>query len=208
MHGVAAGKRRAAVARAIRRTNLADKATQPIQTLSRGYRQRVGVAQALLHDPALIILDEPTNGLDPTQILQMRSLIAELASSATVILSTHILQEVQAVCERVLILRGGKLVVDSRLDELQQGGRLLVAVDSEAGDKLKGLPKVARVEPLGEENGHYRYALEAPAESAPEVVEQLCREGVRIYSLQQERRDLETLFAQVNAVEGGEVAHG
>ena len=105
-------RRAAAVASAIRRTALKDKATSSIPTLSRGYRQRVGVAQALLHDPDILILDEPNNGLDPTQIRHMRDLIRELAASATVIVSTHVLQEVQAVCERVLILRSGRLVVD------------------------------------------------------------------------------------------------
>jgi ABC-2 type transport system ATP-binding protein len=79
------------------------------------------VAQAILHEPDIVILDEPTNGLAPTQIRHMRELIGELAKTATVIVSTHILQEVQAVCERVLILRAGRLVVDSRIDELQLG---------------------------------------------------------------------------------------
>lgn len=129
LHEVPAERRSAAVAGAIRRTALAEKATQPISTLSRGYRQRVGVAQAILHSPDIIILDEPTNGLDPTQILHMRSLIRELAQSATVIVSTHILQEVQAVCERVLILRAGRKVVDARLDDLQHDARLLVTLD-------------------------------------------------------------------------------
>jgi ABC-2 type transport system ATP-binding protein len=107
LHGVPAERRGRAVAEAIRRTALKEKADASINTLSRGYRQRVGVAQALLHSPDIIILDEPTNGLDPTQIRHMRELIRELATSATVIVSTHILQEVQAVCERVLILRAG-----------------------------------------------------------------------------------------------------
>ncbi|MEJ2529535.1 MAG: ABC transporter ATP-binding protein, partial [Gammaproteobacteria bacterium] len=100
LHGMAESQRKAAIARAIRRTALKEKATATIQTLSRGYRQRVGVAQAILHEPDIVILDEPTNGLDPTQIRQMRALIRELAQTATVIVSTHILQEVQAVCER------------------------------------------------------------------------------------------------------------
>ena len=86
---------------AIEKTRLTEKATARIDTLSRGYRQRVGVAQALLHKPDILILDEPTNGLDPNQILQMRELIKELAKSSTVIVSTHVLQEVQAICERV-----------------------------------------------------------------------------------------------------------
>ena len=92
----------------IERTGLTDRATQTIGTLSRGYRQRLGVAQALLHKPKIIILDEPTNGLDPTQIQHMRSLIRELAQEATLIISTHILQEVQAVCDRVIIIGHGK----------------------------------------------------------------------------------------------------
>ena len=116
LHGFAAARRGAAIAAAIRRTALKEKATEPIRTLSRGYRQRVGVAQAILHEPDLVILDEPTNGLDPTQILQMRELIRELALHATVIVSTHILQEVQAVCQRVVILRRGRKVLDSRID--------------------------------------------------------------------------------------------
>ena len=139
LHGVPPARRSQAVARAIRRTELASKATAGIQTLSRGYRQRVGVAQALLHDPDIIILDEPTNGLDPTQILHMRELIAELANNATLIVSTHILQEVQAVCGRVLILRAGRLAVDARLDELQQAQGLLVSIRGDANQYFGGV---------------------------------------------------------------------
>ena len=131
LHDVPPTRRDRAVASALRRTELRDKATQSIQTLSRGYRQRVGVAQAILHAPDIVILDEPTNGLDPTQILHMRALIGDLAKSATVIVSTHILQEVQAVCERVLILRGGRKVVDAKLDDLQRDGRLLLTLDAD-----------------------------------------------------------------------------
>src|SRR3546814_3505577 len=111
LHGVPSAGRDARIARAIRRAQLADKATARIETLSRGYRQRVGVAQAILHDPEIVILDEPTNGLDPTQVREMRGLIRALARSATVILSPHVLQEVRAGCDRVLIMRRGRLGV-------------------------------------------------------------------------------------------------
>jgi len=188
LHGVAADRRNGAVATAIRRTALKDKATQPIQTLSRGYRQRVGVAQALLHNPDIIILDEPTNGLDPTQIRHMRELIRELAQSATVIVSTHILQEVQAVCERVLILRAGRLVVDARMDELRQGRRLLVSVDGDAEATLASVEGVAAVEAQGEADGRRRYALEATEEVAPVVVQAVAQAGLKLYALQPERR--------------------
>ncbi|HEC19891.1 MAG TPA: ABC transporter ATP-binding protein [Gammaproteobacteria bacterium] len=206
LHGVAEDKRPAAVAAAIRRTALKEKAAQPIQTLSRGYRQRVGVAQALLHDPDIIILDEPTNGLDPTQIRHMRELIRELAQHATVIVSTHILQEVQAVCERVLIMRSGQLVVDARMDALQKGRRLLLSVDGEARDTLAQVSGVVAVTDRGEDHGHRQYLLEAGEDAAPGVVQALCAAGLKVYALQPERRDLEAVFAEVN--EGREVAHG
>ncbi|MGE5117863.1 MAG: ABC transporter ATP-binding protein, partial [Betaproteobacteria bacterium] len=145
LHDVPAARRARAVARAIRRTALEEMAGAPIHTLSRGYRQRVGVAQAILHGPAIVILDEPTNGLDPTQILHMRGLIRELAASATVIVSTHILQEVQAVCDRVVVMRAGRKVVDTKLAELQRDARLVVGVEGDESAVLavlRGVPGV------------------------------------------------------------------
>ena len=131
LRGVAEESIMGSVKDAIMRTDLLEKADKPISTLSRGYRQRVGVAQAILHKPQILILDEPTNGLDPSQILDMRALIKRFSEHATVILSTHILQEVQAVCDRVLILRNGKLALDSRLEDLKNSSRLLVTVDQQ-----------------------------------------------------------------------------
>ena len=151
LHGVAAAHRPRRLREAIERTELGAKATDPIATLSRGYRQRVGVAQAILHHPKVLILDEPTNGLDPTQVQHMRGLIRTLAEQATVILSTHILQEVQAVCDRVLILRHGELALDAGMAELRAGKRLLVAVDAEPERALPlfgSLDGVRSAEPL------------------------------------------------------------
>jgi len=203
LHGVARAARAPAIAEAIRRTALRDKAEALIGTLSRGYRQRVGVAQALLHRPAILILDEPTNGLDPTQILHMRQLIRELATSVTVILSTHILQEVQAVCQRVLIMRAGRLVVDARIDELAAGAGLMVEVDRDAADILRGMTAVRAVQPQQGGAGHCSYHVDAPAEAAPAIAESLVGAGFRLYGLQARRRDLETVFAEINA----EAAH-
>jgi ABC-2 type transport system ATP-binding protein len=209
LHGVAENERPNAIARALRRTVLTEKATHPIQTLSRGYRQRVGVAQAILHRPDIVILDEPTNGLDPTQILQMRELIRELARTATVIISTHILQEVQAVCDRVLILRAGQLVVDSRLDALQQRQRLLISVDADVTEPLSGIEGVAGVEPRGKAEGRWTYALDADDDVAPRVVAALSTAGHRLYAVHPEHRDLETVFAEANEIApSGEVTHG
>ncbi|HEX4050013.1 MAG TPA: ABC transporter ATP-binding protein [Steroidobacteraceae bacterium] len=206
LHDVPEARRAAAIIAAIRRTALTDRVTQSISTLSRGYRQRVGVAQAILHSPDIIILDEPTNGLDPTQILHMRELIRDLAKSATVIVSTHILQEVQAVCQRVLILRAGRKVVDARLAELQQDARLVVTLDAEearARPALSAVPGVSAVKlqatlsvPAGT---HYQYALAADEAATPQVARAVNAAGFGLYGLLREQRTLEAVFADVNA---------
>jgi len=213
LHGMADADRPAAIRQAIARTWLQDKALDAIGTLSRGYRQRVGVAQAILHSPRILILDEPTNGLDPTQIQQMRQLIHELARTSTVILSTHILQEVQAVCDRVLVMRRGRLVLDARLDELAQDRRLLVTVDAlpaEAEPVLAGIDGISGVAHLGGEPGRQRYALSLSGEdsaagaAAHEVAYTVINNGLELYELRTESRDLETLFRELN--EGGRSA--
>src|SRR5574338_1338632 len=119
-----------AVERAMQRCGLADVRRRVIGALSKGYRQRVGIAQAIVHDPAVLILDEPTVGLDPIQIREIRGLIAELASGQeesreTVILSTHILAEVEAICRRVILIHNGRKVLDGPLGELTAGGQRL-----------------------------------------------------------------------------------
>ena len=128
LKGVRRAGRAAAVAAAARRTGVEDVLPRLIRSLSKGYRQRVGIAQALLSDPKVIILDEPTVGLDPAQVTGIRRLIQQLGHKHTVILSSHILSEVQAVCSRVLILSHGVLAADGTLEELTTGGRSLEQV--------------------------------------------------------------------------------
>ncbi|MBU2979133.1 ABC transporter ATP-binding protein [Alteromonas sp. C1M14] len=198
LHNIPLAQRKAAIANAIGRTALKDKATAPIQTLSRGYRQRVGVAQAILHAPEIVILDEPTNGLDPTQIRQMRTLIKELAKTATVIVSTHILQEVQAVCERVLILRAGRLVVNAKLAELQKDDALLLSVNNDIKQLLRDLPQVNEVEELPSLPQRKRYRIKTQPDNAPHIARAVNGANCELYELTTERHDLETLFAQVN----------
>lgn len=210
LHGVPEKDIPALISQAISRTDLTDKATQSISTLSRGYRQRTGVAQAILHQPGILILDEPTNGLDPTQIQHMRSLITELSSHATVIISTHILQEVQAICDRVIIIKNGKKVLDSRLDALQQNSRLRVAIDP-------GLDQADRFfTSLADINGAVRVdngQLTAPgitfeltlAENgnkhlkAAAVARAIHDQGWQLYAMDFEARNLETVFAEIGA---------
>jgi ABC-2 type transport system ATP-binding protein len=160
------------------------------------------VAQAILHSPDIVILDEPTNGLDPTQILHMRALIQELSQTATVIVSTHILQEVQAVCQRVLIMRAGRKVVDARLSELQRDTRLVVTLDADesaALPVLRALQGVQSVTLLNGADGRYRYSVEAEESLAPAIGAAAVHAGFALHGLMREARTLETVFAQVNA---------
>jgi ABC-2 type transport system ATP-binding protein len=211
LHDVAPARRAEAVITAMRRTELQDQARNGIHTLSRGYRQRVGVAQAILHQPKIVILDEPTNGLDPTQIQHMRALIRDLARTATIILSTHILQEVQAVCSRVLILRAGRMSVDARLADLQRGSRLLVTLDRNEDavrPVLTALEGVASLSLLSSGGGRYCYALEAPEAVAPQISAAVHRAGLALYALSHEQPTLETVFARVNdAAADGVLSH-
>lgn len=210
LHGVPAAERPDRIREAIDKTELSSKAPDTIGTLSRGYRQRVGVAQAILHNPRLLILDEPTNGLDPTQVRHMRDLIRTLARQATVIISTHILQEVQVTCDRVIIIRNGQKALDATMDELRTGRRLVVAVDAgpeRALDLFKAMDGVASVETLAERGPGHRYVLglgerDGLTKTAPIVANRIAAEGLQLYALQPERRDLETIFGEISAQEG------
>jgi ABC-2 type transport system ATP-binding protein len=206
LHGVSPQERPERIREAIHKTELATKAMDPIGTLSRGYRQRVGVAQAILHRPRVLILDEPTNGLDPTQVQHMRELIRSLAEQATVILSTHILQEVQAVCDRVIIIRNGCKALDATMEALRAGKRLMVALDAEPERALKllgSVPGVDSVETLSPKGAGHRYALDLGdggvlADTAPQVASRVTGEGMKLYALQPESRDLETIFGEIS----------
>ena len=186
---------RRAVVEAIEATELGDKALEPIGTLSRGFKQRVGVAQAILHKPRFLILDEPTNGLDPGQTQHMRELVRELARSSTVILSTHIMQEVNAICDRALILRNGALVLDERLKDLQRSNVLRLRT---APDAMLSAPSGASALSLG--GGRWRLQVEGDLDAAARAIaESLVGDGAPVYELAAEQRDLETLFREVSA---------
>jgi ABC-2 type transport system ATP-binding protein len=197
-----------AVRRAIEATELESKALDPISTLSRGFKQRVGVAQAILHEPRLLILDEPTNGLDPGQTEHMRSLIERLAENATVILSTHIMQEVDAICDRAIILRSGSLVLDERLADLKESNRYRLRSAPAAGMEtlLSALPAVQQVVPEGEDQ--WEVLVDGNLDAAGESIAAAVIEAGRpLYELTLKRRDLETVFREVNAAPAGEVSH-
>ena len=213
--GIAEDVRFEEMRRVIAATDIHDKIHARIDTLSRGYRQRVGVAQALLGHPRLLILDEPTNGLDPTQTAQMRALITEAAKEATVILSTHIMQEVDAICDRVLILSAGRLVVDELLSDLQYSNELLLSTSMDATtakEKLRpqegvtGLVQITRAADSQLDVTIQTYRVNV-AESADlhAVGANLARAVVAaeesVYRLEPVERDLETVFRSVSSGE-------
>ena len=198
MRGIPFEERASSVQKVVEDTDLAERFLDTIDTLSRGFQQRVSVAQAILHQPPVLILDEPTNGLDPTQTIQMRELIQRLAEESTVILSTHIMQEVDAICDRVLIMRDGELVVDERLDELSRAAR--VAIRSSASREQLNNVTGLRVD-KGSEVDEFFFHVDDGKDAQTqinEVVPKLVEANISIYGVQPERQDLETLFARVS----------
>lgn len=205
MRGVEAAERPKAVAQAIASTELGARAGSIISTLSRGFRQRVGVAQAIVHDPKYVILDEPTNGLDPAQTQQMRKLIQRLAQRATVILSTHIMQEVSAVCSRAIILRGGKLVFDEQMDSLGGSGALLLRSSAPEGDVRRAVGELTSgVEKIAD--GFRLLTTDTTDAHCAAISKALIGANVSVSGLGVESRDLEVLFAAVNEQEVSDAA--
>jgi ABC-2 type transport system ATP-binding protein len=195
-----------ALARVKARCGLADAGPRLIGNLSKGYQQRVGIAQALIHSPAVVVLDEPTVGLDPIQIREIRALIRELGGDHSVILSTHILPEVQTVCDRVLIIHQGQLVLNERVERLAIGlaePAVRVALRRPPPpEALAALPGVVRVEPgvEGRFHVHYRDGQD-PTEA---LVAQAVVSGWGLTELAPVRRSLEEVFVQLTCGEGGE----
>jgi ABC-2 type transport system ATP-binding protein len=180
---------------------------RPIGELSKGYRQRVGLAQAILHRPDLLVLDEPTEGLDPNQRVEIRRLIGELGKDRTVLLSTHVLPEVQQSCSRLLIISSGKIVADGPVDRLIQRaeGLVQVAVEIDGTDVAASLARVAgvrSVEPTRAARGgrvSLRVTAEQDADVRPAIFELSKARGWRLYELHQEAGSLEELFRQLTA---------
>jgi ABC-2 type transport system ATP-binding protein len=195
-----------AVARAKARCGLADAGARLIGNLSKGYQQRVGIAQAILHAPAVVILDEPTVGLDPIQIREIRALIRELGGEHSVILSTHILPEVQAVCDRVLIIHQGQLVLNERVDRLALGlaepALRLALRHPPAPEALAALPGVVRVEPGAA--GRFQLFYREGEDPTDALVAQAVAAGWGLAELSPVRRSLEEVFVELTCGEGPE----
>lgn len=192
----------AAVATAKERCGLGDVARRLIGNLSKGYQQRAGIAQAIIHNPAVVILDEPTVGLDPIQIREIRTLISELGKEHGIILSTHILPEVQATCNRVQIIHHGRLVFSDSTagmtNRLATTSLLAVFNNAPDLDRLSQLDGVDRVEPLADGRIRIHYSDTDPAEA---LVEQAVTQQWRLCELTPERRTLEQIFIELTCSE-------
>jgi ABC-2 type transport system ATP-binding protein len=203
--GLGGSRRTQRIDYVIERCWLTEVRRQLIGTLSKGYRQRVGLADALLASPPVLILDEPTVGLDPTQIRSTRSLIRELGREHTILLSTHILPEVEMTCDRVIIIHRGRVAAAGALDELtrQAGAQatLLARLDGEVeAEPVRRLPGVSAVAPERADGGTQ---LRITAADVEELCPQLCtlavQRGWKLRELRPERRTLEDLFVQITS---------
>ena len=202
---IEASKRRSMLSDAIYATGLQSYLTRSIGKLSKGYRQRVGIAQAILHRPELLILDEPTSGLDPTQIVEIRDLIKRLAADSTVLLSTHILSEVEMTCERVLVIMRGHLRADAPIAELRDASSASVAVvaiesgASGVASALEAVDGVTRVEQVPEaENGFTRWRVTSDREElCPALFEALRAKSWKVAELRSDAQSLESIFKRL-----------
>ena len=208
--GVPPGERRQRVQQAMERTRVADMASRLCAKLSKGYRQRVGLAQALIHNPDVLILDEPTAGLDPKQIIETRELIKELAGDHTVILSTHILPEVSQTCERVVIINKGRVVAVDTPDNLtaRLGGAatMYVQVDANGGDAAAafgGIPGVTRVVESDRRDGVVGYEVESMQghDVRRDLAQAVVSSGWGLLELRPMRVSLEDIFLSLTTDE-------
>lgn len=191
------------VAEIIDLCGLTPEQNKKIETLSKGYRQRVGLAQALIHNPEVLILDEPTTGLDPNQILEIRKLIKQISSDKTVIFSTHIMQEVQAICDRVIVINKGEIVADDSVNNLlatQAQTDIVVEFNGEVNvEELLALPGVEKVTVV--KSGVYRLKAKNGADLRAEVFKFATERKLSLNGLKQEENTLEDIFRSLTVKE-------
>jgi ABC-2 type transport system ATP-binding protein len=198
LHGIKNKKSR--VAEMVEMTGLTREQNKPIGALSKGYRQRVGLSQALMHDPEVLILDEPTSGLDPNQLVEIRSLIKQIGEQRTVIFSTHIMQEVQALCDRVLIINKGNLVADDTIDTLQQRvtGESVVTVEFAETTNLKKLQTIKGVKKVTLLNDNiYQIYASADSDVRAEVFRFAVDNRLTLLGMQKEVFSVEDVFRKL-----------
>ena len=184
----------------IEKTGLSPEAHKKIGQLSKGYRQRVGLAAALLHDPEVLILDEPTTGLDPNQLVEIRKLIREIGKEKTILLSTHIMKEVEAVCDRVIIINRGRLVADKKLEELRESEEQIIEVEFDyrvEEQLLLELPNVSSVKNTG--GFVYEITFSTSKDMRPAVFDFAHDNTLKTLQLSRKSKNLESLFSELTA---------
>lgn len=210
--GVSAGDRQEKINKALQCCQIEDRANTIIRKLSKGYRQRVGIAQAIVHEPPVIILDEPTVGLDPRQIIEVRNLIKSLAGERTIVLSTHILPEVSMTCDLVTIINKGKIVATNKPDQLLQhlqsnsGYEIEIEGNPESlMPKLKQILGVKEVilEPLSQSTNRYLLKIELNQnyDAGRDIASTIVYQGLGIYEMKRTKLSLEDVFLQLTTEE-------
>ena len=178
-------------------TGLSSESNKKIEALSKGYRQRVGLASALIHDPEILILDEPTTGLDPNQLIEIRHIIKELGKRKTVLLSSHIMQEIQALADRVIVLHKGNIVLDKKMTELQNKEQIIeVAFDFRVEERLlRALPNIVSVHNVYD--FLYQLQFDTSEDMRPTVFDFAKENGLKILQINHKHKDLEETFIQL-----------
>ena len=188
------------VTQVIEQTGLTPEAHKKIGQLSKGYRQRVGLANALLHNPEVLILDEPTTGLDPNQLIEIRELIKSLGKEKTVLLSTHIMQEVEAICDRVIIINKGTIVLDKPLKELTEGQQQIVEVEFDYRVETVAIQQLAKVSKVENPAGFvYHIYFDTQEDMRSKVFDFAHNNGLKILQLHQKNTTLEKLFVELTS---------
>ena len=201
LRGLSSGERRVAIEESVEQTGIEEVYYRPISQCSKGYKQRTGLAAAILHRPDILIMDEPTEGLDPNQRIPVRELIREVGRERTVMLSTHVLQEAREVCDRLLIIRRGHIVAEGTMADLQVKAQRERRVDVEVAgdgvekalDRLREVESIVRHQPT---NGRQRYTLSVSTEGdvRPEIFKLARKHGWVLWDLHEEAPRLEDLF--------------
>ena len=206
LRGVPSGKARARVVEVEEKVGLREHDEEVIASLSHGYRQRVGLAQALVHNPELLILDEPTSGLDPVQIVEMRALIKQLRGAHTILLSSHILSEISQTCDRLLVIQSGEIAFQGTESELAArtgaGGLVEIEVAGSADPAIAALRNVAGVtaaSALRVDNGTSTLRVDAAAELRPALVRALVAANVDVLRVDRGKAELESIFLKLTS---------
>ncbi len=199
VRGIPRSARGSAVDRAVERCGLGEMRRRPIGALSKGYRQRTGLAQAILHDPEVLVLDEPTTGLDPNQVVEIRSLIRELGARRTVLFSSHVMREVQAVATRVVILNRGRIVADAPPERLLDAGSTFLI--RARGCTREELAELGEMVDASEEDGEVTARLRGDSTARAEVARAVVERGWSLLELRPAAEDLESVFRALTSDE-------